>query len=39
MKFESLVNSDRCQTTASGNFSVTTFESLVNSDRCQTLEE
>ena len=35
-KFESLVNSDRCQTRERLQTFDQRFESLVNSDRCQT---
>ena len=34
--FESIVNSDRCQTATPSITSSTGFESIVNSDRCQT---
>ena len=36
-KFESLVNSDRCQTRERLQTFDQRFESLVNSDRCQTM--
>ena len=36
-KFESLVNSDRCQTRERLQTFDQRFESLVNSDRCQTI--
>ena len=35
--FESIVNSDRCQTLFLVKFSLFLFESIVNSDRCQTV--
>ena len=34
--FESIVNSDRCQTDIQMIESSAMFESIVNSDRCQT---
>ena len=35
--FESIVNSDRCQTITSLKRTKPLFESIVNSDRCQTI--